>query len=66
MLLYCVPPPLVYTGLMHLPTKSQKTTIYLEDEDYVRLEVIKKHLSTTKDAPAIRFAIRNIRVPKKR
>ena len=44
---------------MHL-TQPKKTTVYLEAEDAARIKKIKKAIGATNDAPAIRYAIRNV------
>jgi hypothetical protein len=46
-------------------TDAKKTTMYLEQTDLDKIEEIKKSIGTTKDVAAVRFAIRNVRLPKK-
>ena len=55
----CILPPIIYTTFMHL-TQPKKTTVYLEAEDAARIKKIKKAIGATNDAPAIRYAIRNV------
>ena len=44
---------------MHL-NSPKKTNIYLEKIDIDRIKKIKKAIGTSQDAPAIRYAIRNV------
>ena len=46
-------------------TKPKKTNVYLEEEDQRRIVKIRKAIGASKDAPAIRYAIRNVPLPKK-
>lgn len=49
---------------MHLKS-PKKTNIYLEQIDIDRIKEIKKNIGTNKDAPAIRYAIRNVPLKQK-